>query len=75
MYLWPVWAVIGWCEDTLTANLDGRRKKVDGMHPIFWVYYDVDQEERIHSLTLATYGQGGAGSWVLLEPLSEHVSE
>ena len=65
------WAVVGWCVGKLTANLDGRRKKVDGATPNFWAYYEVDQEERIHSLTLATYGQGGAGSWVLLEPVSE----
>ena len=32
---------------------------------------EVDREERIHSLTLATYGQGGVGAWVLLEPVSE----
>ena len=35
--------------------------------PNFWVYYEVDQEELIHSLTVAKYGQGGVGSWVLLE--------
>ena len=39
------------------------------MTPNFWAYYEVNQEERIHSLTLAMYlyGQGVvAGSWVLL---------
>jgi len=65
---------LSWCVavlGTLTANKDGRRKKVDGQTPNFWVYYEVDQEQRIHSLTLATYGQGGTGSWVLLEPAEE----
>ena len=45
----------------MTANTDGRRKKVDGECPNFWVYYEVDQEELIHSLTVAKYGQGGVG--------------
>ena len=49
------WAVVGWCEGKLTANVDGRRKKVDGVTTNFWAYYAVDQEECIHSLTLATY--------------------
>jgi len=68
---------LSWCVGTLTANKDGRRKKVDGHQaiwtPNFWVYYEVDQEQRIHSLTLATCGQaeGGTGSWVLLEPAEE----
>ena len=53
-----------------TANTDGRRKKVDGKCPNFWAYYEVDREERIHSLTLSAYGQGGKGSWVLLEPVA-----
>ena len=64
------WAVVGWCVGTLTANTDGRRKKVDGKCPNFWAYYEVDREERIHSLTLSAYGQGGKGSWVLLEPVA-----
>ena len=59
---------LSWCVGTLTANKDGRRKEVDGQTPNFWVYYEVDQEQHIHSLILAIYGQGGTGSWVLLEP-------
>ena len=41
------WAVVGWCIGTLTANSDGRRKKVDGNCPNLWVDYEVDQEERV----------------------------
>ena len=53
-----------WCIGTLTANSDGRRKKVDGNCPNFRVDYEVDQEERVHSLKLDMYGQGRVGSWV-----------
>ena len=68
--MWSVDRVVGWCEGKLSANVDGRRKKVDGVTPNFWAYYEVDQEERVHSLTLAAYGQGGTGAWVLLEPVA-----
>ena len=50
----------------LTPNTDIRRR-VMGVCPNFWVYYEVDQETRVQLLDLADYGQGGVGSWVLLE--------
>jgi len=63
---------VGWCQGVLTANTDGRRvvKGKKGEKPNFWAYYEVDQEETIHLLTLDQYapsGKGPAGSWVLLE--------
>ena len=62
------WAVVGWCEGLLrSTNTDGRLKTKGGAHINFFIYYTIDQEERKHALLLDTYGQGGVGSWVLLE--------
>ena len=63
------WAGVGWCVGKLTPNTDGRRK-VNGKVKNFWAYYEVDQKEELHLLSLEMYGQeGGPSAWVLLEPL------
>ena len=37
------------------------------MQSNFKAYYEVDQEESYHALSLDEYGQqGGSGSWILL---------
>ena len=55
--------------------MDGRRR-VQAEVPNFWAYYPIDQEEHLQDLLqLEKYGQGSAGSWVLLEPEPESVSE
>ena len=51
----------------LRVAVKDKRRKIKGVQSNFLAYYEVDQEESYHALSLDSYGQGGASSWVLLE--------
>ena len=58
-----------WCLGEITrANTDGRRIVEKGMPANFFVFYEIDDDESKHALSLDEYGQYEAtNAWVLLE--------
>jgi len=63
------WAAAGWCLGEITrTNADGRRTVEKGMPANFFVFYEIDEDESKHALSLDEYGQREAiNAWVLLE--------
>ena len=64
LYHWPV---VGWCHGIIQRCDTDRRRKVDGEPVNFYVYYDCDDEEASHALSLQNYGGEDEGDWVLLQ--------
>ena len=67
------WAAIGWCEGKITrVNTDGR-VKYKGDRVNFFAFYEMDDQEGTHCLSLQNYGgtdtdpSTRAGHWVLLD--------
>ena len=69
MYILFNWAATGWCLGEITRqNADGRRIVERGVPAYFFVFYEVDEDESKHSLSLDEYGQEEQpNAWVLLE--------
>ena len=67
------WASAGWCLGEITrANTDGRRIVEKGIPANFFVYYEIDEDESKHALSLDEYGhQEVTNAWVLLEAAEE----
>ena len=70
------WDGAGWCVGEIRSrNLDSRRK-VNKITVNFRVFYEVDEQEAEHTLSLNNYHQEGNGDapyhhWVLLEEVKE----
>ena len=62
------WAAAGWCVgEIVRPNTDGRRT-IDNVPANFFVYYEVDEDESKHVLSLDDYGHTEVpGAWILLE--------
>ena len=61
------WNAFGWCKGTIAkTNKDGRKTVPGGGKANFIVYYELDDEEVKHFLSLDSYGIDDR--WVLLEP-------
>ena len=61
------WNAVGWCKGTIAkTNKDGRKTVPGGGKANFIVYYELDDEEVKHFLSLDSYGIDDR--WVLLEP-------
>ena len=62
LYCWPD---VGWCKGKIiSVNTDGRFK-VGGAKVNFIIYYEVDDDNSKHALSLAAFGEDK--DWVLLE--------
>ena len=62
LYRWPD---VGWCKGKIiSVNTDGRFK-VGGANVNFIIYYEVDDDNSKHALSLAAFGEDK--DWVLLE--------
>ena len=62
LYCWPD---VGWCKGKIiSVNTDGRFK-VGGANVNFIIYYEVDDDNSKHTLSLAAFGEDK--DWVLLE--------
>ena len=70
LYKWPA---AGWCVGEISrANTDGRRIMEKGVPANFFVYYEIDENESKHLLSVDNYGQQEAtDAWVLLEEEKE----
>ena len=56
---------VGWCKGKIiSVNTDGRFK-VGGANVNFIIYYEVDDDNSKHALSLAAFGEDK--DWVLLE--------
>ncbi len=63
------WPSAGWClGEIVRANTDGRRTVEKGVPANFFVFYEIDEDESKHALSLDEYGhQEVTNAWVLLE--------
>ena len=63
------WAGVGWCHGEITrVNTDGRRTVEKGTPANFFVFYEIDDDESKHELSLEEYGRKDVvNAWVLLE--------
>ena len=60
------WAAAGWCFGEITrANTDGRRVVAQGVPANFFVFYEIDDDESKHALSLRDYGHNGSQGEVL----------
>jgi hypothetical protein len=68
-YIMFNWAAAGWCVgEIVRTNTDGRRTIEKGVPANFFVYYEIDDDESKHTLSLDEYGQREAtNAWVLLQ--------
>ena len=52
----------------MRTNTDGRRTVEKGVPANFFVYYEIDDDESKHQLSLDEYGQwDSTNAWVLLQ--------